>query len=113
MKAQRNIVDTNGNGAIPFTLWPEKNCSTNSPVFGNWIEEVCSLIEPKPSSLTEIPSQDHFKIRASEPLSRDPSHRAMIRPSQAKIKLQAYNPEPIEPLSQDPSHRVEIRAKSS
>ena len=54
------------------------------------------------SHWAEILSQDHLKIRASEPLSRDPSHWAMIRLSQAKIYFK--------PNSKPPSHRAEIRA---
>ena len=50
--------------------------------------------EPRSSHWAEIPSQDHFKIRASEPLNRDLSNWAMIRPSQDKIyfKLQSEPP---------------------
>ena len=53
------------------------------------------------SHWAEIPSQDHFKIRAFEPLSCDLSHWAMISPSQ-----------PLSPQtkSEPPSFWAEIRA---
>ena len=58
------------------------------------------------SHWAKIPSQDHFKIWASEPLSRDPSHRAMIQPSQAEIEVP-------KPKSKPPSLWAEIRAIGS
>ena len=69
----------------------------------------------KPSThWAEIPSQDYFKIQAFKPLSRDPSHWAMIRPS-LWVEISSHRAEiqATEPLSRDSSHRAEIRAKPS
>ncbi len=67
--------------------------------------------QAKPSShWAKISSQDRFKIRASEPLSRDSSHWAMIRPSQAlSPQAKIYFKLQFEP----PSLWAEIRAKPS
>ena len=55
------------------------------------------------SHWVEISSRDHYKIRASKPLSRDPSHQAMIWPSQAEIEVP-------KPKSKPPSLWSKIRA---
>ena len=57
------------------------------------------------SHWAEISSQDHFKIRASEPLSHDPTKPSRDLSYQAKIQA-------IECLSRDPSHWIEIRANN-
>uniref|UniRef100_A0A2N9F9Z3 Uncharacterized protein n=1 Tax=Fagus sylvatica TaxID=28930 RepID=A0A2N9F9Z3_FAGSY len=62
----------------------------------------------QPYPITD-PRQDHFKIRASEPLSRDPSHRAMSHPTKPsrdqspQAKIQATEPLRSEPSSRDTS----------
>ena len=56
-------------------------------------------------------SRDHFKIRASKPLSRDPSHQAMIWPSQAEIEVPKTKSKP--PSLWSKIRAIELRYESS
>ena len=90
-----------------FTLYALK-CKNSKLMVAKWdvnsgIYILMSWDRAKTSShWAEIPSQDHFKIQASKPLSRDSSHWAIIWPSQAEIYFK--------PKSKPPSLWAEIRA---